>query len=245
MTDCAVAILVASPLDFEATYALVHDAQHIDFLQQVCRIHGSLEENLTRRPPRLRLALEEVVVGVQKGFLRLESALKNNDRDDHSKSINSIVERAIRTLVGADTDCRDFDDDFKWKLSLQRRERLQIFHDLWNKGYIVTFGSKFGADFLIYKDSPKHAHAVALIVVKGFEEEFARVDIVSFCRIAKMVKKQLVFASVRTLKERECESERADEKTDSLLDVTSSDVVYVSLTHALLVSRQDESGDTM
>jgi tRNA splicing endonuclease len=26
-----------------------------------------------------------------------------------------------------------------------------VFRDLWERGYIVTFGSKFGADFLIYK----------------------------------------------------------------------------------------------
>ncbi|GMF29727.1 unnamed protein product [Phytophthora fragariaefolia] len=82
-------------------------------------------------------------------------------------------------------------------------------------------------------DNPKHAHAVALVVVKDYEEEFARVDVVSFCRVAKMVKKQLLFA---------CVPPNGEDKTqeDDESRVAANSVVYISLTHALLVSRQDE-----
>ena len=84
-------------------------------------------------------------------------------------------------------------------------------------------------------DDPKRAHAEALIVVKAYEEEFARVDVVSFCRVAKMVKKQFLFASVRSNGDSGGTDGDNDKDTDSAVAVDS--VVYVSLTHAVLVSR--------
>lgn len=67
---------------------------------------------------------------------------------------------------------------------------------------------------------------MALVVVKAFEAPFQRVDVVSFGRVAKMVKKQLYLASVRQLSPGQAEPR--------------SDVVFVSLSHALLASRQEE-----
>lgn len=79
---------------------------------------------------------------------------------------------------------------------------------------------------------------MALVVVKDYEEEFARVDLVSFCRVAKMVKKKLLFACVRT----NGEDKKGDEKKDGSGSEAQS-VVYISLTHALLVSRQEASAE--
>ncbi|CAH0482700.1 unnamed protein product [Peronospora belbahrii] len=187
---CAVATVVVSP-DPNAVYGLVHDPQHIAFLQQRCRIYGSPDGSQaagTKAPARLRLALEEMTVGVTKGFLRLQAASTCDGSTMICKEdIQTVVEEIEQELSG-DMKRRE-PGDRRWRLSLQRHHRLQVFQDLWERGYIVTFGSKFGADFLIYKDNPKHTHAVALITVKEYEEEFERVDIVSFCRVAKMIKK--------------------------------------------------------
>lgn len=92
-------------------------------------------------------------------------------------------------------------------------------------------------------DNPKHAHAVALVVVKEYEEQFSRVDIVSFCRVAKMVKKQLIFACVRANGERKSDGEQKDDNKDS--GAAADSVVYISLTHALLVSRQEKTGEEL
>lgn len=91
------------------TYALV-DAQHKDELNKR-RIYG-VEEGAG-----VRLALEELSVGVDNGFLQLDGQLGE-------------------AIINA---------------TPQRRARLRVFRDLWERGYVVTFGSKFGADFLIYK----------------------------------------------------------------------------------------------
>ncbi|KAG7388779.1 hypothetical protein PHYPSEUDO_011798 [Phytophthora pseudosyringae] len=240
------ATVVASP-DPEATYALVNDARHVAFLQQECRIYGTPEGPIapaSAAPQRLRLALEELAVGVAKGFLRLEVAGAGSDGcSNNGGEGHTLVEEITQELVG-DTKRGGYNGDVKWRLSPQRRDQLQVFRDLWERGYIVTFGSKFGADFLIYKDNPKHAHAVALIVLKEYEEEFARVDVVSFCRVAKMVKKQLLFACVRANGKSKSGGEQAgDSNATSAADLEAGSVVYISLTHALLVSRQAENGD--
>ncbi|KAG1686623.1 hypothetical protein DVH05_006418 [Phytophthora capsici] len=211
----------------EDTYALVDDAQQVSFLQQECRIYGSPEgvsATAAAVPPRLRLALEEMAVGIAKGFIRLDVVGEEGQ---------ILAEDIAREL----TDNRegvDVGGDAMWKLTQQRRDRLRVFRDLWDRGYTVTFGSKFGADFLIYKDNPRTSHAVALVVVKGYEEDFARVDVVSFCRVAKMVKKGLIFASVRGNKESKNEGDHKGENSNSGAQEDAGNVVYVSLTHALL-----------
>lgn len=100
-------------------------------------------------------------------------------------------------------------------------------------------GSKFYYQSA-YSDNPKRAHAVALIVVKHYKEEFARVDVVSFCRVAKMVKKQLLLACVRSNEDYGSGSEQKGDSKISEREVEVIDIVYVSLTHALLVSRQED-----
>ncbi|ETP43092.1 tRNA-intron endonuclease [Phytophthora nicotianae P10297] len=240
--DCATATVLTSP-DHEATYALVNDAQHVAFLQQECRIYGSPEGSLTTASVApLRLALEEMAVGVAKGYLRLEAAATGLDGSSGGDEGNVLVEDITPEFV-EEIQSGGSNVDTKSRLTPRRRDRLRVFRDLWEKGYIVTFGSKFGADFLIYKDNPKRAHAVALIVVKGYEEEFSRVDVVSFCRVAKMVKKQLVFACVRASEEYKSGGGKMDDTEGSNSEVHGDSVVYVSLAHALLVSRQEEGGE--
>ncbi|KAF4042766.1 tRNA intron endonuclease catalytic C-terminal domain [Phytophthora infestans] len=243
MTDWAVATVVVTP-DPEATYALVLDAQHATLLQQQYRIYGSSEGLMTPASAvsqRLRLTLEEMAVGISKGFLRLEAATTRSDGGSLKDEEGLALVEEIKHELVEGARLGEVSVDAKWRLSPRRHDRLQVFRDLWDKGYIVTLGSKFGADFLIYKDDPKHAHAVALIVVKGYEEPFSRVNIVSFCRVAKMVKKQLIFACVRA--DGECKSggERINTNGDSKTEEAADSVVFISLTHALLVSRQ-ESG---
>ncbi|KAI9913953.1 hypothetical protein PsorP6_005581 [Peronosclerospora sorghi] len=260
-TRYAVATVVVSP-EPDITYALVNDPQHIAFLQQECRIYGLPEGSTgspTTAPPQLRLALEEMAVGVANGFLRLKAAETLLDTTAGSVEKDNALVTAITQELTRQEEYRE-SIDAEWRMSKRGRDRLRVFQDLWKRGYIVTFGSKFGADFLIYKglkensrfrhciclvtlwiclDNPKQAHAVALIVIKGYEEVFARVDVVSFCRMAKMIKKQFLFASVRATGTSKTDGEPKDDSTKG--SVADDGVVYMSITHALLVSRQLES----
>ncbi|KAE9033037.1 hypothetical protein PR003_g9133 [Phytophthora rubi] len=246
----AVATVIAAS-DADATYALVTEPEHVVFLQQECRVYGSpdgVASTAAAVPPRLRLALEEMALGVVKEFLRLEaSVVDSNDDEAMEEGRRTLVEGITEELRG-NTLHREVtgSDGVEWTLSPRRHAQLRVFRDLWERGYVVTFGSKFGADFLIYKDNPKHAHAVSLVVVKDYEEEFARVDVVSFCRVAKMVKKQLLFACVRANGEdKKGGTQENDGNRSDARNVAADSVVYISLTHALLVSRQEESTEEL
>ncbi|KAF1782880.1 tRNA endonuclease-like domain [Phytophthora cactorum] len=187
-----------------------------------------------------------MAVGVAKGFLRLVSATTGPDgRSLNIEEGNTLVKELAQELV-EEAQSGGLNVDAKWRLSSRRRDRLRVFRELWEKGYIVTFGSKFGADFLIYKGQKRLLQPQACACcgpdrVKRYEEEFARVDVVSLCRVAKMVKKQLMFACVRA--DGMGRSERKEDSAESKAEVAEDSVVYVSLTHALLVSRQEESGE--
>ncbi|KAG7396114.1 hypothetical protein PHYBOEH_002769 [Phytophthora boehmeriae] len=233
--ECAVATVVAGAQDVEATYALVTDADDVIYLQTERRIFGTTEgfaATADSKAPRLRLALEEVAVGVTKGFLRLEAAASSGAE---GQLLAQEIERQLTS--------EEVDPDATWTMPPLRRQRLRVFQDLWERGYFVTFGSKFGADFLIYKGDPKKAHAVALIIVKSYDEEFARADVVSFCRVAKMVKKQLLFACVQPLDGGERTNFRKEDASNDSdgTEAWTNRIVYISLSHALLVSHQEEN----
>ncbi len=55
------------------------------------------------------------------------------------------------------------------KLS-QNTIKFKVFSDLYSKGFFVSMGGKFGADFIIYEQDPLLIHGCALVFVKGTGE---------------------------------------------------------------------------
>ncbi|XP_061444082.1 tRNA-splicing endonuclease subunit Sen34 isoform X2 [Rhineura floridana] len=74
--------------------------------------------------------------------------------------------------------------------------RYSIFRNLWERGYYVTSGSKFGGDFLVYPGDPMrfHAHYIALCVSKDVPLSLG--DLVSAGRLGTNVKKTVLLCSV-------------------------------------------------
>ncbi|XP_032091317.1 tRNA-splicing endonuclease subunit Sen34 [Thamnophis elegans] len=74
--------------------------------------------------------------------------------------------------------------------------RYLIFRDLWERGYYVTTGSKFGGDFLVYPGDPMrfHAHYIALCFSK--DTPISLYDIISAGRLGTNVKKTVLLCSV-------------------------------------------------
>ncbi|KAK9397506.1 tRNA-splicing endonuclease subunit Sen34 [Crotalus adamanteus] len=74
--------------------------------------------------------------------------------------------------------------------------RYRIFQDLWERGYYVTTGSKFGGDFLVYPGDPMrfHAHYIALCFSK--DVPISLCDIISAGRLGTNVKKTVLLCSV-------------------------------------------------
>ncbi|XP_045450755.1 tRNA-splicing endonuclease subunit Sen34 [Melitaea cinxia] len=72
--------------------------------------------------------------------------------------------------------------------------QYSIFKDLWEKGYHITNGSKFGADFLIYPGDPVKFHSMYMLrCVNNTTEGFRPPSLVAFGRLSVSVNKLAVF----------------------------------------------------
>lgn len=76
-------------------------------------------------------------------------------------------------------------------------ERLAIFMDLWDKGYYITPGSKFGGDFLSYLGDPILYHAAYIVHCVRDGRLFYPTEIAAFSRLGTSVKKRNLFAFAR------------------------------------------------
>jgi len=76
------------------------------------------------------------------------------------------------------------------------KHKFLVFEDLWEKGFYLTNGSKFGGDFLAYSGDPLQYHAHYVIIVKFSTDELTPLDVISYSRLGVTVKKTPVLASV-------------------------------------------------
>ncbi|MEM2897322.1 MAG: tRNA-intron lyase [Candidatus Bathyarchaeia archaeon] len=74
------------------------------------------------------------------------------------------------------------------------RKAYSVYKDLRGKGYVVTPGIKFGADFAVYEHGPGIDHAPFIISVKSKKESMGTFDIVRAGRLATTVRKQFIVA---------------------------------------------------
>ncbi|MBS7626029.1 tRNA-intron lyase [Candidatus Bathyarchaeota archaeon] len=70
-----------------------------------------------------------------------------------------------------------------------------VYKDLRDKGYVVTPGIKFGADFAVYEHGPGIDHAPFIISVKKRMEKMSTFEIVRAGRLATTVRKQFIIAT--------------------------------------------------
>ncbi|XP_045766252.1 tRNA-splicing endonuclease subunit Sen34 [Maniola jurtina] len=73
--------------------------------------------------------------------------------------------------------------------------RYAIFKDLWQKGFHMTSGSKFGADFLVYPGDPVKFHAMYMLrCLNDYATLFRPASLVAFGRLSVAVNKLAVLA---------------------------------------------------
>jgi tRNA-intron endonuclease len=73
-------------------------------------------------------------------------------------------------------------------------EKYAVYHDLREKGMVVTPGIKFGCDFAVYKQGPGVEHAPYMVSVKKAESEITATEIVKTGRLATTVRKRFIIA---------------------------------------------------
>lgn len=88
--------------------------------------------------------------------------------------------------------------EFKWLYPENNTDRLhyRVFCDLWEKGYFLTSGSKFGGNYLAYPGDPARFHSFFIIVIIPWGKRITPYDIISIGRLGATVKKTAVLCSV-------------------------------------------------
>ncbi|KZC09901.1 PREDICTED: tRNA-splicing endonuclease subunit Sen34 [Dufourea novaeangliae] len=84
----------------------------------------------------------------------------------------------------------------EWKYPSNSKEQLRYntYKDLWERGYYVTSGEKFGGDFLVYPGDPVMFHSQFIVQCKDRDEEIPITELSAQCRIACHVRKTRVYA---------------------------------------------------
>ena len=80
--------------------------------------------------------------------------------------------------------------------SRKDRIRYKTFQDLWSKGFYITEGEKFGADFLAYPGDPFEYHANYVVICSELDPqtEMTEEELVAKCRLGTTVKKTVLLA---------------------------------------------------
>ena len=82
-----------------------------------------------------------------------------------------------------------------WQSTL-RSSQFVVFRDLWRRGFYLTNGNKFGADFLAYAHDPCLFHAGLCIIVLEARTVLHPRDMISLGRLGVATKKRAVLAHV-------------------------------------------------
>lgn len=73
--------------------------------------------------------------------------------------------------------------------------RYKVFKHLYEMGYHISRGSKFGGDYLLYRGLPEVHHSDYIVSVAPLDEKFSPKDIIAMGRLGTVVKKTSVICS--------------------------------------------------
>ncbi|KAJ1525625.1 hypothetical protein ONE63_008844 [Megalurothrips usitatus] len=86
---------------------------------------------------------------------------------------------------------------FSWTYPNTHEEKIKYrtFKDLWNRGFYISSGHKFGGDFLVYPGDPVKFHSQFIVLCVSHSKVLTVHELVSFGRIGSSVRKSFVLAS--------------------------------------------------
>nr|UXY87498.1 putative tetrameric tRNA splicing endonuclease [Cryptomonas sp.] len=85
---------------------------------------------------------------------------------------------------------------FIYKLKIKDFYKYEIFRDLWQRGFIIACGIKFGATYLIYAGEINEVHASSSIIVSEIPPYIYPSELISFGRVGTITKKRSLLASI-------------------------------------------------
>ncbi|CAG8830683.1 1137_t:CDS:2, partial [Gigaspora rosea] len=82
-----------------------------------------------------------------------------------------------------------------WPSTPKEKYKFNIYCDLWNRGYFITNGIKFGGDYLLYPGDPLRYHSHFIATIIDMNKEISPMDIITFGRMGTAVKKSYMLCS--------------------------------------------------
>ena len=200
---------------------LVWEPRHIHALRCHHRIIGCLvgalpssKRQAAQLGPPLSLSFEEVLLAAEEGFVEVVDCVSLSHDESASSTAApaapvtpasappavSAPATAFRTIP---TDCAEWRAAPLPALTLEllhtagagRQAHARVFRDLWTRGWFVTLGTKFGADYLAYPGDPRHHHAAHTVHVVRPEQPLRPLELVAAARLAHDARKSAVLAS--------------------------------------------------
>lgn len=101
--------------------------------------------------------------------------------------IPTVMPQRLQTLLPVD-----------WTYPQTESEKLhyRVFSDLWEKGYYLTPGAKFGGDLLAYPGDPMRYHSFYIVIIIPWKKKITPFEIISAGRLGATVKKTALLCSV-------------------------------------------------
>ncbi|KAL9642199.1 hypothetical protein ABK040_007201 [Willaertia magna] len=188
---------------------LIYDAKTVQILRDKYRIiaipFGSLanfaQQNNFSSVPCI-LSPESVTLGIEKGFIKI---YQDHSSNQIIHSINHFVidSKSFQLPMTVNNQQQmlnkeEIDITTQWKYPNTNEievNRYLVYKDLYEHGYFLTKGDKFGCDFLCYKGDPLIYHADYMVYVQSFEKEMSPLEMISVGRLSNTVHKTILFAS--------------------------------------------------
>ncbi|CAI2175302.1 16768_t:CDS:2 [Funneliformis geosporum] len=82
-----------------------------------------------------------------------------------------------------------------WPNVQKEIQKYKVYSDLWDRGYYITSGIKFGGDYLLYPGDPLRYHSHFIATVLDVDRIISPMDIITFGRLGTAVKKSYILCS--------------------------------------------------
>ncbi|EEB17576.1 conserved hypothetical protein [Pediculus humanus corporis] len=163
-------------------------------------------------PPNEKL--KEKSKAYRERFLQDQAEILTEKRkSDVESKLDLIIEGKTKKRNANNEDKNESDDFDRFKIlqeECQKAEAMKytglaiqintcnikylIYKNLWEKGFYITPGGKFGADFLAYPGDPVKFHAFFIVVCLKTREKLQLQDVITYGRLGHSVKKTVVLA---------------------------------------------------
>ncbi|XP_073427247.1 tRNA-splicing endonuclease subunit Sen34 isoform X2 [Dendrobates tinctorius] len=168
-------------------------------LQEKKRTLETLSERIAEgRSKRKRQRVEqkeETVESSSTGYIKELLNLEQTFHFPKEAMMVQIPTAQIHPGNEEEVDIQEASPEWPYTGQKSHEARYKVFRDLWQKGYYLTSGGKFGGDFLVYPGDPMRFHAHFIAICFPEDQDIALSDIITAGRLGTNVKKTVLLCS--------------------------------------------------